>query len=332
MICPVCQQWVPRRGWTPTQWNSCNPMAQGWYGCNHCRRRQVPGDGLGIMHAQLVAAKEHLATIALEAPPRFASFVIYWMEELRADYRKCLSYMGLVREFPGSPVGYFRSAGFDPGNLIYSRCLHVVAFSAVNEFPWNLETQGDIVEAMLAFFQNKAGCHAHYFKMHEFLQDLCKTVWQVSAFGNDFHSDAITWLSRLGWRRAPSSFLPPPPVRPPPQPPVQPPSPVPSSPVQPSSPVPSSPEVPSSPVPSSPEAPVQPVKKSRRDLLKVTCVFDSDPYGAAYMSVAPGDFVFTLDPPEPPEGWLFVERVDNGLRGWIPPDYVAPSAFVLEEC
>ena len=60
-------------------------------------------------------------------------------------------------------------------------------------------------------------------------------------------------------------------------------------------------------------------------------LFDSDPYGAAYISVAPGDFVFSLDPPEPPEGWLFVKRVDNGLQGWIPPDYVAPSAFVLEE-
>ena len=112
-------------------------MAQGWYGCNQCRR-QVPDGGPGIMHAQLVAAKEHLATIAQEAPPRFASFVIYWMEELPADYRKCLSYMGLVREFPGSPVGkYFQGSGFDPGNLLYSRCLHVVAFSAVNEYPWS---------------------------------------------------------------------------------------------------------------------------------------------------------------------------------------------------
>ena len=79
------------------------------------------------------------------------------------------------------------------------------------------------------------------------------------------------------------------------------------------------------------EPPLQKLRRSwdfsRRDCLYVVIhLFDSDPYGAAYISVAPGDFVFTLDPPEPPQGWLFVERVDNGLRGWIPPDYVAPSA------
>ena len=276
----------------------------------------------------LEASKDHLVTVAHGAPPGFSAFVAYWMQELPRDYRKALSHLGVVRRFPGSPVGWSEDGveGFDPGNLIYSRALHLVAISAVWRFQWNMETQGDILEGMLAFFGRRAVCSDHHFRMHEFLQDLCKTVWQVSAHGRDFHSAPVPWLCGLGFEvgtfpaptRNPQDHSPrPPPARPAAEfgepekePPVQ--------------------EPPA-------QEPVQAAPILERAAFKVISVFDSDRLGARFLSVAPGDLVYKLHPregwlfEEPLEGYLFVQRVDTELRGWIPHGSVDHSALKLEE-
>ena len=115
MQCPLCGRWVPKRGRNRAQWASWNPIAGGWFVCSDCHGAvPVPGDWV---LPQLVAAKERLVTIALEAPRHFAGFVVFWMQQLPAGYRKELSHHGLVRRFPGSPVvpSY---EGFDAGNLV----------------------------------------------------------------------------------------------------------------------------------------------------------------------------------------------------------------------
>ena len=108
--------------------------------------------------AVIAAIRENILNVARAAPPLMAGFVQRWMDDLGAKERKKLSYLGVVRAWPGSPVHCSDAwgDGFDPSNLPDSRALHVVAGTLCSDRGWNIETQGDILESMLGFCCSKA--------------------------------------------------------------------------------------------------------------------------------------------------------------------------------
>ena len=76
------------------------------------------------------------------------------MQQLDANYRKQLSYLGAVRcfdptHFPPIVVCPYLGPTFDPGNNFYAMLLKVLVPTIVN-IRWTDETLGDIVEAILA--------------------------------------------------------------------------------------------------------------------------------------------------------------------------------------
>ena len=89
-----------------------------------------------------------------------SNFMIHWMESEPRNYRKEMSYSGAVRFRPGMD-GLICGKGdwtdpmsgqryFDPGNDVYSRAFHL-AFPDISAWEkWNAETQGDILEGLLA--------------------------------------------------------------------------------------------------------------------------------------------------------------------------------------
>ena len=90
-----------------------------------------------------------------------SEFIIHWMQVWGKSYRKRLSHSGALRYRQGmdgllndveghwmDPVS--RQRYFDPGNDIYSRAFQLAFPEICGEENWNVKTQGDIFEAILA--------------------------------------------------------------------------------------------------------------------------------------------------------------------------------------
>ena len=101
MMCPGCFVSISRAGWTKGQWRYTDPHFNGLRACCRCE------DALNnaVPDAAVIAAiRENILNEARAAPPRMAGFVQRWMDDLGAKERKKLSYLGVVRAWPGSPV------------------------------------------------------------------------------------------------------------------------------------------------------------------------------------------------------------------------------------
>lgn len=90
---------------------------------------------------------------------KFLEFIDLWMERLSFRTRKDLSHNGALCSNSGDPVHYIcKHTGrgyFDPTNAIYSMSLCFLGLltnssSGLNR-DWNIETRGDICEALMGF-------------------------------------------------------------------------------------------------------------------------------------------------------------------------------------
>ena len=213
MQCPTCSTWKPKRRWSKTQWCNSDPFSQGWHGCKDCRARADSHDDDDSHHmsirVDIVAIQDKLMGVANSAPPVFMDFVAFWMAEISGYDRKAYSHLGYVHKFPGSPVHWQDPAGggggFDPGNLLYARAVHLATNLPVTQlFSWNDETLGDVMEGMLAYFAVRRAVSVYHADMGDWLNLLGNIVWEASRDTNDWSSLPLVWLARLGLTPSPA--------------------------------------------------------------------------------------------------------------------------------
>ena len=141
--------------------------------------------------------------VANSAPPAFMDFVVWWMARIPEYVRKEYSHLGYLNKFAGSPVHWQHPAGggsgFDPGNLLYARAVHLATNLPVTQlFSWNDETLGDVMEGMLAYFAERQAVSVYHADMGDWLNLLGKTVLEASRDTNNWSSPPLVWLARLG--------------------------------------------------------------------------------------------------------------------------------------
>ena len=151
----------------------------------------------------IVDIQDKLMGVANSAPPVFMDFVACWMAKISEYDRKAYSHLGYVNKFAGSPVHWQHPAGggggFDPGNLLYARAVHLATNLPVTQlFSWNDETLGDVMEGMLAYFAVRRAVSVYHADMGDWLNLLGKIVWEASRDTNDWSSPPLVWLARLG--------------------------------------------------------------------------------------------------------------------------------------
>ena len=157
VYCPGCKRTLQKSFWRKCQWNAdggrgSNEGGDPWGGVNFTQCKECQPDPLWITDPE--GLKEVLpkdlmdrlsALVAKCQPKQMQAFIDDWMEMNTQFVRKGWSYLGCVK---GCHEGDM--LGFDPGNWVYSWVLGLLCPSLMEVAPWNIETKGDICEAMLA--------------------------------------------------------------------------------------------------------------------------------------------------------------------------------------
>ena len=126
------------------------------------------------------------------------SFIALWMTLPKA-YRKLLSYDGALRAYPGDPRHYqcpcTHQNYFDPSNAVYGLVIDMVCPNLAGQ--WNIETKGDIIEALLGYHYNlirivqDAQCHAGATFVNEFFNGITYDVYKLWCI--------MQWKELVGW-------------------------------------------------------------------------------------------------------------------------------------
>jgi len=149
MNCPICQECVYSKGWTPAQWKASDPFANECFGCKNCN---ASATNIGVDVNVLRMALSALLPSGHRGRASFAKFVHFWVDNLPAQFRKSMSHYGALRtRWHLDPVHFTDSvdgsASFDPSNVIYARTILLIAPELASYY--NTEHVGDILEAWL---------------------------------------------------------------------------------------------------------------------------------------------------------------------------------------
>ena len=225
MECPNCGVLRYRAEWRPSQWKSCDPITAEYRNCKVCQfvppppPRDVPppppppplfragGENDGVEHGTSAAAQRIVLLASTCHPSSLHELIAMWMNDLPKKTRKVLSYSGALRcRDPRCPVHYVSTGGvrfFDPGNYVYALTFDMLWPLHASENRWNIETKGDILEALMGFAFEKSNAEdlssarwlEHANILAAYIEEMSYQVWLLSvAHGS---SDILCWLDRL---------------------------------------------------------------------------------------------------------------------------------------
>ena len=124
-------------------------------------------------------------------------------------YRKMLSYDGALRANPEDPRHYqcpcTHQNYFDPSNAVYGLVIDMVCPNLAGQ--WNIETKGDIIEALLGYHYNlkrivpDAQCHAGATWVNEFFNGITYDVYKLWCIME--WKELVMWLQWIAATSAP---------------------------------------------------------------------------------------------------------------------------------
>jgi hypothetical protein len=189
--CPNCKVTRYKACWRPSQWAAKKAVTHGYIQCKVCDgEKDEPGGsrpanpptmpapcaaGLAELHRTMPewelggfpAEAESLFSVTRHAmATNVEKFVKMWMEELPRKTRKDYSYNGAIRCRVKADPRHYRCSDtgtqyFDPGNWLYAIALSALVPVCCKQEQWNIETKGDIFEAVMGFSYLKDHCTRH---------------------------------------------------------------------------------------------------------------------------------------------------------------------------